>query len=99
MALAQADLPDAGLPDAAVDESGDGQQSEESQSQTPTTCLSESDCVRGFQCIERRCTWRPYRDASFSACSGTAASPLAVLALLGLWRARRGVHFLAKFTK
>lgn len=96
--LAQADLPDAGLPDASVGGTGAERASEEEEDATSNPCLSEKDCDRGFACVNNKCTWRRYREATFDGCGAQSVTGLSVFAALLLLR-RRGPYFLAKFTK
>lgn len=83
VAHAQADLPDAGLPDAAVGGTGAERSSEEEEDSTNNPCLSDRDCDRGLQCVNTKCTWRRYRDATFEGCESVPAGfVLAAVALL-----------------
>jgi hypothetical protein len=82
VARAQADLPDAGLPDASVGGTGAERASEEEEDSTSNPCLSDRDCDRGLQCVNSKCTWRRYRDATFEGCDHTAELMLAAALLL-----------------
>ncbi len=95
-ALAQADLPDAGLPDTVVGGTGAERASEEQDTTSPTStpCQSDNDCDRGFQCLNLKCSYRQYRDATFRGCEATPGLWLAGLVLL-----LRRRHFFEKFTK
>ena len=73
-ALAQADLPDAGLPDASVGGTGAERASEEEEDSTSNPCLSERDCDRGFACVNSRCTWRRYREATYEGCGAMSTT-------------------------
>lgn len=84
VAWADADLPDAGLPDAAVGGTGAERASEEEEDSLTNPCLDDRDCDRGFQCLNAKCTYRPYRDAEFSFCGAAPALPLLLLALAAL---------------
>lgn len=95
-ALAQADLPDAGLPDAAVGGTGAERASEEEEDATSNPCLSERDCDRGFACVNARCTWRRYREATSEGCGAMTTTGVWLLGTLLLLGRR---YFLAKFTK
>jgi hypothetical protein len=97
-AFAQADLPDAGLPDASVGGTGAERASEEEDngSANSSPCLSDSDCDNGFQCLNSKCSYRRYRDATFEGCA--TGSGLSAVLLAALWLRRRR-HFLANFTK
>lgn len=85
---AQADLPDAGLPDASVGGTGAERASEEEEDATDNPCLSDRDCDHGFQCVQSKCRWRRYRDATFEGCDHTGALMLGAVVLL-LTRVRR----------
>lgn len=78
-ALGQADLPDAGLPDAAVGGTGAERASEEEEDSTSNPCLSDKDCDRGFACVNTRCSYRRYREATFDGCGATSIGGLWVL--------------------
>jgi len=95
-AWAQADLPDAGLPDMVVDSTGEDRASEEQDTTVPTPCLSARDCDRGFACIESKCTYQRYREATFDGCGAEATSGLWVAGAVLLLRRR---YFLLKLTK
>ena len=88
-----ADLPDAGLPDASLGGTGAERSSEEEEDALDTPCLSDRECDQGFACLDGRCTWQRYRDATFVGC-GSAPG----LSLLALALAARG-YFLVKRTK
>ena len=83
-ALAQ-ELPDAGLPDASVGSGGPDMNGEENDP-SGGTCLDDSTCDRGFQCVERRCVPRPVQNVG---CSAAGLELLAGLSLVGLLRRRR----------
>lgn len=87
-AWAQADLPDAGLPDASVGGTGAERASEEEEDSTSNPCLSDRDCDRGLQCVNNKCTWRRYRDATFEGCDHTGALVLGAALLLVTRKAR-----------
>lgn len=88
--FAQADLPDAGLPDASVGGTGAERASEEEEDETSNPCLSDRDCDRGFACVNTKCTWRRYREATFEGCGAETATGLWIAgALLLARRARR----------
>lgn len=94
---AQADLPDAGLPDAAVGGTGAERASEEEEDSLTNPCLSDRDCDQGFACVDRKCKWRRYRDATYEGCTAAPAGTLLVLGA-ALFALRRR-HFLVKRTK
>lgn len=96
-ALAQADLPDAGLPDMVVGGTGAERASEEEEDGTSNPCLSDRDCDRGFACVNSKCTWRRYREATFEGCGAESVTGLWIAGALLLLR-RRG-YFLSNFTK
>ena len=99
-ARAQADLPDAGLPDVVVGGTGAERMSEEEDATLSTPCLSSHDCDRGFACINSKCTYQRYRDATFDGCGAEATSGLWLSgALLLFLRRRHSGFFLAKLTK
>jgi hypothetical protein len=50
-------------------------------------CLFDKDCDRGFQCINSKCTYRRFRDATFTGCA--EASNAVLLVALALWRKRK----------
>jgi len=89
-ALGQADLPDAGLPDAAVGGTGAERASEEEDATLSDPCLSDKDCDRGFACVNSKCSYRRYREATFDGCGAETVGGLWVLgaALLFLRRLR-----------
>jgi hypothetical protein len=96
LALAQADLPDAGLPDASVGGTGAERASEEEDSQAQLSCLSDRDCDRGFQCVKSKCSHRRFRDATYEGCSATSSRTLVwMLAAVVMARkvGRRGAGF------
>lgn len=94
--LAQADLPDAGLPDASVGGTGAERASEEEEDAISNPCLSDRNCDRGFACVNRKCTWQRYREATVEGCGAQSVTGLCVFSALLLLRRR---HFLVKFTK
>ena len=81
--LAQADLPDAGLPDASVGGTGAERASEEEEDAISNPCLSDRDCDRGFACVNGKCTYRRFREATFEGCGATGGLWLAGALLLG----------------
>ena len=95
-AHAQADLPDAGLPGVVVDQSGDDRASEEQDNSASSPCLTARDCDRGFACVNARCTWRRYREATYEGCGAMTSTGVCLLAALLLLRRR---YFLSNFTK
>ena len=78
-ALGQAELPDAGLPDASVGGSAPDQKTEEGDSTTSDPCLTDHDCERGFSCVNTRCTYRRYREATYDGCGANTIGGLWVL--------------------
>ena len=96
-ALGQAELPDAGLPDASVGGSAPDQKTEEQDSTTSDPCLTDHDCDRGFSCVNSRCTYRRYREATYDGCGANAIDGLWVLGATLLFVRRR--YFFAKLTK
>ena len=90
------DLPDAGLPDAAVGGTGAERASQEEEDETSNPCITDHDCDRGFACVNSKCTYRRYRDATLEGCGASVGTGLwAIGAVLLL----RRVHFLSKRTK
>lgn len=96
-ALGQAELPDAGLPDASVGGSGAERATEEVDATTSDPCLSEKDCDRGFACVNSKCSYRRYREATFDGCGAMTTRGLWVLGAALLFTRRR--YFLLKLTK
>jgi hypothetical protein len=92
LALAQADLPDAGLPDASVGGTGAERSSEEEDANLRTPCLSSNQCDRGAACIDGVCKWQRYRDATYVGCGAAPGLVVlgAVLLSIRSVRARRG---------
>jgi hypothetical protein len=93
LAWGQVDLPDAGLPDASVGGTGSERASEEEEDSINNPCLSDLDCDRGLQCLNNRCTWRAWREATQEGCS---AAPGAMVLLCA---ALLGRYFLVNLTK
>jgi len=71
------DVPDPSMiPDASVGQGGAQQGSEESD--TAPACQSDNDCDRGLRCVQFKCTWQQYRQATFRGCGGKALAMAAV---------------------
>ncbi len=82
------------LPDASVDQGSAQGGSEEND--TPTTCMSDTDCDNGSACSNHVCVYRPSRTATNEGCSTAGAWLMGPLAVLALRRYRFG---LSKRTK
>jgi hypothetical protein len=80
---------DASLPDASVGGGGaDRDEPDEGDGRLVIFCRLNRDCDRGFNCLNGRCTWSGYRDATNGGCSG--APGIFGLGLGALaWRIRR----------
>ena len=71
---------DASLPDASVGGgSADNTNPEQGDGQPVVFCKLNRDCDRGFNCVDGKCTWSGYKDATNGGCSG--APELAGLSL------------------
>ena len=98
-ARAQADLPDAGLPDVVVGGTGAERASEEEDATLSTPCLSARDCDHGFACVNSKCTFQRYRDATFEGCGAEVTGGLWLSGALLLLRRRQSAFFFVKLTK
>ena len=81
------DVPDPSMiPDASVGQGGAQQGNEESD--MAPACTSDNDCDRGLRCVQYKCTWQQYRQATFRGCGGKAMA-VAAIGLVFFARRRR----------
>lgn len=80
---------DASLPDASVGSGGaDRDSPDEGDGRPVVFCRLSRDCDRGFSCVDGKCTWAGYRDATSGGCSGAPGAVGLGLGALAL-RVRR----------
>ena len=66
---------DASLPDASVGEGGADRDNPEQQDGRPVVyCRLDHDCDKGFNCVNGRCTWVGYRNATGGGCLGASGT-------------------------
>jgi hypothetical protein len=62
---------DASLPDASVGSGGaDRDSPDEGDGRLVIFCRLNRDCDRGFNCVDGKCNWAGYREATNGGCSG-----------------------------
>lgn len=82
---------DASIPDASVGGGGADRDSPDEGDGRPTVfCKFNRDCDRGFNCVNGKCTWAGYRDATNGGCSGAPGALALLLAAVALRVWRRG---------
>jgi uncharacterized protein (TIGR03382 family) len=80
---------DASIPDASVGSGGaDRDSPDEGDGRPVVFCKFNRDCDRGFNCVNGKCTWTGYRDATNGGCTGAPGAVGLLLAAVAL-RVRR----------